>query len=88
MAKINEKKLFEMSKLSQSKYNEEEMAHETSDLLFEEGMNTNMENEEDYPPFFMHNHPDEEGIEEKYDRYSKKYAENEELERLERERFD
>ena len=90
VGKIEENKIFEISKIAQSKFNDEpEMAlnHEVTDLLFEEGMNPSLDNEEDYPPFFLHNHPDEEAIEDKYQRYTEKYAEYEEIERLERERF-
>lgn len=73
-----------------SKINNEtgENAAEITDLLLEEGLLGNEESEEEYPPLFMHEHPSEEDIEEKYKRFLKKYSEQEELERLERERFE
>lgn len=87
IGKVEERKLFELSRISSQNPEEENMGQETTDLLLEEGMNPILENEEEYPPFFMHEHPDEEAIEEKYKRVYKKFTENEEIERLERERF-
>lgn len=87
IGKVNERKMLEISRISNANEEENLPQEATTDLLLEEGMNPVLENEEEYPPFFMHEHPDEEAIEEKYKRNYKKFTENEEIERLERERF-
>lgn len=69
-----------------------EIPTEFPDKLLDEGIsddsNDEEDSEEEYPPLFMHDHPAEEDIEQKYKRNMKKFAEQEELERLERGRFE
>lgn len=87
MGKIDERKQFEFSRILSREEEDTVIGQENHDLLFEEGMNQALEIEEEYPPFFMHEHPEEEAVEERYKRVHKKLMEDEELEKLERERF-